>query len=425
MSPGRRATLRRLALPVLILAAAGAAFVILRGSRPALPPVEPQEPVLQVSVVEVNPGPGVPSLLLYATVEAPHTAELRAAVAADVLAVPAEEGRAVGPGEELVVLDERDIRLALRQREAELAEVRAMMESEEARHAADIEALERERTLLELARRGVTRAEDLRRRDLAAESALDTAREALQRQALALNTRELAVVDHGARMAQLQARQARIEAQRDRETLDLQRNRIAAPFHGRVSRVTVAPGDRVRPGDALVRVYDLNRLELRAQVPYRVLPRLREALARGLELGAELQVDGTVVPAVVDRLAGEAAGGRGGVDALLRVGTTAQLLLPGRLLPLLLRLPPVEAVVALPFQALYGLDHVYRLEGGRLARLAVERVGEVHGPDGSVSVLVRSEALRAGDRIVATQLPGAVDGLKVTVAGAQARPGGG
>ena len=47
----------------------------------------------------------------------------------------------------------------------------------------------------------------------------------------------------------------------------------------------------------------------------------------------------------------------------------------------------------------------------------VERVGEWHDPDGNVRVLVRAVDLPDGTRVVTTQLPAALDGLLVRVAG--------
>ena len=46
----------------------------------------------------------------------------------------------------------------------------------------------------------------------------------------------------------------------------------------------------------------------------------------------------------------------------------------------------------------------------------VERLGErPAGGRGGTRALVRSPELRSGDRVVVTQLPNALDGLKVTV----------
>ncbi|NIM26880.1 MAG: hypothetical protein GTO67_07015, partial [Gammaproteobacteria bacterium] len=48
--------------------------------------------------------------------------------------------------------------------------------------------------------------------------------------------------------------------------------------------------------------------------------------------------------------------------------------------------------------------------------LEVQRVGERRDAESAAQVLVRSPELQSGDRIVVTQLPNAMDGLRVTVA---------
>ena len=88
----------------------------------------------------------------------------------------------------------------------------------------------------------------------------------------------------------------------------------------------------------------------------------------------------------------------------------------GRTVALIVDLPPVHASVALPYEAVYGTNRIYRLDGERMHALQVERVGEQRNPDGSARALVRSPELQPGDRIVITQLPNAMDGLRVKVA---------
>ena len=48
----------------------------------------------------------------------------------------------------------------------------------------------------------------------------------------------------------------------------------------------------------------------------------------------------------------------------------------------------------------------------------VERLGEIHLDDGQDRVLLRSPALNGSAQLIVTHLPNAIDGLKVTVAGA-------
>ena len=400
-------------LPLLLLGLAILAFLGLRATRPEAPRATPREQVYRVSATTVTPDRIRPGITLHARVEAPRKATLEAAVNAEVASLAAREGDWVAEGAELLGLDPRDLDLLLAQREADVAEMEAQLRMERQRADSDRQSLTRERALLDLAGAEVQRAEDLLARQAGSQTLLDQAREKLERQALALHAREREVADHPARLAQYQARLARAGALRDQALLDRQRARVTAPFAGRISRVLVAPGDRVRAGDALVELYATDDLELRAQLPFRYLPAIRAGLTGEAALEATALLDGEPVSARLDRLGGEAGSG-GGVDALFRLAATPPGLIPGRLLELRLALPPESDVVSLPVAALYGLDRIYRLDQARLEGLRVERVGEQYLPD-TTRILVRSPQLRTGDRILTTQLPNAVTGLKVTV----------
>ena len=399
-------------LPLLLLGLAALVFLGLRATRPEAPRATPQEQVYRVTATTIEPASLGPGITLHARVEAPRQATLEAAVSAEVASLSTREGMLVSAGEELLTLDTRDLDLLLAQRQADVAEIQAQLELEQQRAASERQYLARERTLLELAEAEVQRAENLLARQAGSRTLLDQALEKRERQALALHAREREVADQPARLAQYRARLARAEALRDQALLDRQRARITAPFAGRISRVRVAPGDRVRVGDALVELYATDDLELRAQLAFRHLPAVREGLATAQELAAIALLDGQPVAARLDRLSGEAASG--GVEALFYLAGSPPTLLPGRLLELRLSLPPKADVVALPVSALYGLERIYRLDGNRLEGLQVERVGEQY-LDHSTRILVRSPALEAGDRILTTQLSNAVTGLRVTV----------
>ena len=106
------------------------------------------------------------------------------------------EGDRVAKGEVLVRLDDRDERLELAQREAELKQAEARIATEITRHKANLDALPREQSLLKLTRGEVSRLQDLVKKKVGAQSALDTARQALERQAIALSVRQQAVDEH-------------------------------------------------------------------------------------------------------------------------------------------------------------------------------------------------------------------------------------
>ena len=409
-------TIKRIMIPIVVLALGAAGFALLVNTKPKSQAAPRQESVWTVAVQSVEPRPLRPMLTLYGRVETPRRSRLKAAIEASVSRVPVREGQRVEEWQPLVILDDRESAALLAQREADVRDAEAALASELSRYQNDLTALGREKELLRLALAETQRAEDLVRRNLGSESQRDAAQQSLVRQRLAVESRQLSIADHTNRLAQMQARLVRAQAQRDIADLDHQHSRIVAPFTGRIARVSVAPGDRVRPGDTAVELYDLSGLEARAQIPETQLSVIRTALENGEDLVAQSHIDGRTIDLRLDRLAGEVSRGSGGVDALFQLRQDADWLAVGRFITLRLALSPQPDVVALPREALYGRDRVYRVVQDRLQPLTVERVGSRINPNGAEEVLVRSPALNKGDRLVTTQLPNAVEGLRVRIA---------
>ena len=101
----------------------------------------------------------------------------------------------------------------------------------------------------------------------------------------------------------------------------------------------------------------------------------------------------------------------------------------GQMYNVTIEMPLEENLIALPVQSIYDNQHIYSVVEGRLVSHSIERVGErlvnqhqdgAHSSKiasaGEYQVLVRSADIHLGDQIIATQLPKAVNGLKVSVA---------
>ena len=403
----------RFVLPVLILAAGIGGMTALVKSKPEREPLEAEERAWTVAVVAVESGTVTPQLVLFARVDSPRVSQLSAAVTADVVAVDVLEGQRASPDDRLIALDDRELRLVLAQRDAEMAGFEADLEHEMLRHRNDVAALEHETALLELAWREVERANNLAGRGVAPKASVDQARREEERQMLAVEQRKLAIREHESRRKQIEARLARARAQRSQAVLDLERTRVHPPFEGRITEVFVSPGDRVRPGDRLLAMYDTGMVELRAQIPLRRLPVVRAALERGETLDAQAVVDGREIRAVLHRLTALVDSGSGGADGLFRVTEGNAWLQIGRTVELILDLPPVHDTVTVPREALYGTDRVFVLDGERMKSIEVERLGETHAGDGDSRLILRSPHLKASDRLIVTHLPNAIDGLRV------------
>ena len=396
--------MRRL-IPVLILLLAVGGVVLLRATRPAVPPIEARERIWRVDAHELVSTAVNPTLVLYGRIEAPDRIRAAAPVGGRVVEVKVRDGDRVEAGAVLARMDPRDL-------QPRIAQATADVERERIRHRHDQEAIAQERTLLQLAEAKLARFERLKNARLGAESAFDQAREEVARVRLSLSQRQQAIAEHPSRLTQLQAKLT--EARRDAE-----RGEITAPFAARIGKVEVAAGDQVQPGPALLSLYSSDALYLRARVPAIYAEELRAALARGEILQARAEFGATTLLTRLDRISGEADAR--GVDVLLRLDDASKVPV-GAFVNAVLERPTASDVFAVPPSALHGGDRIYLIgDDDRLRALPVRRAGERR--DGStLTLLVRpandTDELRSGTRILATHLPHAIDGLAVEVVGA-------
>ncbi|MDX1693350.1 MAG: HlyD family efflux transporter periplasmic adaptor subunit [Ketobacteraceae bacterium] len=402
-------------VPLLIIAAVAGLITLMFVFAPS---PEKKDSVSQDSLVDtlrVTPETHTPTLTLYGRVESPYTTTLSASTPTFVEEVLRLEGQRVTRGEVLIQLDSTDARLILTQREADLMDIKAQIAQQAKRHQSDLTALDLEKELLQLADRSAERYENLVRKNVASDTQRDEALQSAKRQALSVNSRELAVKDHPNQMQRLQAQLARAQALRDQAALDLERTRITAPFNGRITDVMTSPGNRVRQGDPLISLYDTDRIEVRAQIPTRYLSNVRSAIDQDETLKATLTMDEQRIPMTLTRLSGNVSESRGGIDGFFKFDNPDQTIELGRAVELALNLAPVPDSVALPPMAIYGQSRIYGVNNDDvLQAITIRRAGEINRPDGDNWVLVTGD-IPPGTRILTTQLPNAISGLKVSV----------
>lgn len=408
---------KKAGIPLIIIAASILGFVLLNASKPETKASPKPEKSWLVEAVDVQFQDVAPELTLYGRVETPRDANLKAAVEADVVGVEVLEGETVTAGQLLIQLDDTDVDLVRQQRQADVAEAMAAIDSENQRFKRDKGLLANQQELVSLSEKAVNRAEKLEKTRLASQAALDESRAAYQQQLLSLKQLQHDIDEHSARLAQLKAAQIRAQALLEQSKVNLQRTQIRAPFSGRVAGLNVALGDRVRPGDSMLTVYDLQNLEVRAQIPGRYIARVRHMLGQGQVPRAVATLDNETIQLALHRLSGEVRQDSGGIDGLFRITDNHESLPLGTFVEMQMQLPLESHVIKVPYSALYGLDKVFLIEDGVLKSVSVERIGEMTDKDGQSQLLIRSDALAAGDKIAATQLPNAITGLRVEIAG--------
>ena len=409
-------------LPLLILVVGVGVFWGFLVTSEAPEPLRPvnRAPVVSVQAAVVTSAS--PTLRIFGRMEAPTMSVLTAGVEADVVAVKALEGDAVRRGREMIVLDDVDAALATLQRRAEWAEIEALLESDRIRQQSDEAALKTEEALLALAHKAVERAAQLARSKAGSEAALDQAVRDEERQRLAVIQRRQAIDDAPARRRQLQARGERAEAAVKRAERAQRRTRVTAPFDGRITEVMVSVGDRTNLGSRLLELYDVSRLELRAQVPNAHIAALQRALDSGQPI---IAVAANPDPShdeplefVLQRLSAQVAAGQGGIDAFFRArhSDDGGLPAPGGTLEINLTLPTLDNVVLLSPDSLYGRARIYLVRDDALHSRTVRRLGQLSDDDGRQVLIVDGAGFAAGDEILNSRLPQAINGLAVRVA---------
>lgn len=399
---------------MIIIIIALAVFIALKQSKPEKAVIQKPEKSWLVNAVTVDIQDLSPEIIIYGRVETPRQATLKSAMVADVVEANILEGTEVNVGETLVKLDDTDLLLLLHQRQADISEINALITSELSRYQRDKELLQYENELLQLAENAVQRINKLEQTRLVSQANLDETRATKQRQLLTVKRLEHDINDHPARLTSLRAKKNQYQALVEQAEVDLKRTIIKAPFDGRIAKLNVSRGDRVMSGEELLSIYDLKNLEVRAQLPGRYLNQIRTSLQSDEQLRATAVVDdGQTLEFFLTRLSGEIRLDSGGIDGLFSLNSDSQLLALGTFVELSLQLMTEKSVIAIPFNALYGLDRVYRINDGYLQAVSVKRVGEFHSKEGGRKLLIRSDDLKQGDTIVSTQLPNAMTGLRV------------
>lgn len=386
---------KRFLVPVVIIVAAIAVFVMLKATKPEQKQVDIVEKVWMVDAINAQFETLAPMQTLYGTVESNSLVTAAAPVSGVVEKVLVKEGQTVTKGDMLFAMSEADLDIPYTQVKADLA-------LQKLTNQANVKRLAHEQSVLKLKQVAVTRAKQLMQKNLASKSSLDSAEEALVKQEYVVVGAKLAVQQNAANLAKAQA--AFEQAQTNK-----QRGQLIAPYNARIASVNVAAGSRVNAGATLVQFYALESLELRAKLPLEQTANIQTALSQGQDLMASYQTAGSEYALPLLRLAGIAD--TSGVDAFFKVPARLSQKRPGELLSVRLKGLKQENVIAVPYSAIYGNDRIYIIEKQRLQAKTVQMVGEVT-KDGKLWALIRAD-IKPGTKISTTHLPNAVTGLKV------------
>ena len=386
-------------------------FNFLKIESETLAPEIPEQRTWLVEVQKVEKENLAPTVQLFGRVTTTSHSKLTSILDADVVKVNFSVGQPVQKGDVLIRLDSRTLESQVQQLQADIARINASLDRETQRLITDEELLSHEMRLHQLANESLERNRRLKDRNIISQAEFDGSERAEQQARQAVTARNASIREHPSRVAVLEAELQRTLIALKKTQQDLEETIITAPYSGRVTQVHVALGNHVGRASPLIDLYRYADTEIRAVIPNRYLQQVRSAISNGETLTAVADFDGQPLSLALDRLAAIVDPGRGGVDGYFRLVSDAYPEL-GRTITLDLSLPDVSNAIAVPFEAVYGSNQVFKLELQHMKAAHLERHGQIRR-DGISYIVATSDELQPDELMIITQLANASDGLKV------------
>ena len=380
---GKRSAIKRLLVPLLILAFSAVIFVVLVNNQPTLKTTVKEPVPVAVRALDINLAPMQLSVSSEGNVQPSVETKLVAQVAGEVIEISSSlvAGGDFSKGDVLLKLDPRDYEIALARSQAALSRAQA-----EQRYAAE----------------ETGRIKSLYGEELASISQLQSAERLLAVANAALDDASAAV---------------------KRATVDLERTFFTAPFNGRVRAENVDIGQFLSQGAMIATLYDTDRLQVRLPLADAHLAYLDPSYAQtGLAgeepadvvLTADYAGDTQSWSAKLLRTEGDISTKSRFLHVIVEVTETLNsngVQLPvGLFVDAVITGRTVDNLVSVPRTALRPDNSVMVIDDGNQLHFREVTVFKLSDSD----VLI-SEGLASGERISISPLQFVVEGMPVTV----------
>jgi len=317
----------------------------------------------------------------------------------------ADLGDRVKAGQVLIQLDNEKQQYTYTQQQAALARTLAQYGASDTEHLPELEDTpdaRRANADLVQATQAYDRANELFKRSLVSQQALDDAKAALQSKRAIYNS---AIQNAKNLRAGIQASEAtmKLAARQLRDT------EIRAPFDGYVQKRLVNLGELVKAQMPVMAVVRLDPLKVTAEIPEKMAPWINTGQAVDLKVDAYQERNFT---GKVSRISPAVNTATRAFPFEALVPNTDAVLKPGTFARVHIESGKVDTIVTVPYAALqyrYGVNRVFVVNGGKLAirELAVgERMGD------RMEVV---SGVKAGERVAITDVDTLNDGAAVTV----------
>ena len=322
------------------------------------------EPIWDVRTMTATAGAYRPQIKLIGQIEPLRDITEAAQLSARVIAVLKSDGARVSQGELIVQLDDFDTKQQVLQGQADLAQIETQLKLQQSQQQLDRHVLSIEKAQLSLLQARLQQQQAISQ----TQQALEDQKLIIERQALVLSQTETLVANHALNQQQLELQKQQSQLRLNSAQRALEHTRVRAPFAGKLAQVQVKAGQRVSPGQALFRIYSAEAMNIKVQLPTRLL-------ATPERLSGSIQQQDHFSELAYHHSEAQLRAGQSGFNAWFSL-SEPDLWLPGEVADVALRLPSTETTYSVPAVALFQDRWLYRVDAEqRLVALEVKVLG--------------------------------------------------
>jgi len=404
-------------LPLAILGAAVAGYVVLVQSKETIEPRKVTEKSWPITVQPVVIADQTPELRLYGEAVAGRQVDMRTLVAGEIIATGPnfKLGGTLKKGDMLVTLDAFEYKAELDEAKGSLLEAQARLSEYNARVQLEINQLEVARFQLELAQKDLKRAVRLKKQGSISQKGVDDREVTLSLRQQAISQRTSNIEIQRARAEQQRAVIERLKTAVRRAQRSLRNTQLVAPFDAYVAKVDGEIGRFVSANDRVATLIDSQKIDVRFSLSDgqygRIIADEGTVIGRPVRVVWRVGLNQHNYDGIIERVSAQISASKGGVDVFARLdlSTAKTPLRTGAFVEIYLKDKTYDNVARLPETSLYDNARVFVVEKDRLVEKQVKLVGYA-GSD----VLVRG-GLKPNDKLLTSRLSAPVNGLLVDV----------
>tara|TARA_R110000868_G_scaffold180160_3_gene420759 strand:+ start:15954 stop:17231 length:1278 start_codon:yes stop_codon:yes gene_type:complete len=366
--------------------------------------------VLQLQITNNNP-----KINLFGTIINPYITKLKSPINTYVDEVLVHTTEYVKQGKLLIKLNIEELHNDIELQKNKIQSINQKIALLDKNYEFDQQLLKAEKHKLKIAKKNVSRFEELQKKQAISKKQADDALFDLENSQLATINRQKEIDTHPIKKSELKHQLQQANNELDNLLLDLKRSNITSPIDGYITQINAAKGSKAEPGQTLIELHDNNKTEIRCQIPELYVSEIYQATkAKKITTGIT-EIYNTLYTLDLLNISAITRLNQGGADAIFRFkDNTPPLAIIGKTVKVQVTMPVIPNSYLIPLSAIYHDKFIYKISDSKLKSIKINILG-IDYVNNKEYLIIKSSDLKPNDLILVSTLATANEGLPVKI----------